>query len=300
LKDYKLTLRERVEVSEKESRDLMESIETIEKLNIELQEKVEKRTEELNASNKELQETLEKLKASQNQLIQSEKMASVGRLAAGMAHELNNPVGAIRNYIQDVLEDISSDDPLKERLKRAEKATGRCKRIVTDLLTFARESKALKPADVNEIINSTVRNAREEIASPDIRITEELSPDLPSVKVDSRQLQQVFMNIIMNAADAIKGEGQIAIKSYKDSGSIFIDISDTGEGMPEDVLDKIFDPFFTTKAPGKGQGLGLAISYNIIKRFEGDIRIKSEAGKGTTFTITLPFNEDKKTAGRSL
>ncbi len=290
--DYKISLKDRTDIGEKESRDLIESLEAIEKLNMELQKKVEERTEELNISNDELKETLDKLKKSQTELIQSEKMASVGRLAAGMAHELNNPVGAIRNFIQDVLEDTPEDDPRVNRLKRAEKATGRCKRIVMDLLTFARETRELKMAEINEMIRVTVSNAKEEMANPDITLSEELTPGLPQVKVDSRQLQQVLMNIIMNAADAIKGKGKITIRTRKDPGNIIINISDTGEGIPEGMQDKIFDPFFTTKAPGKGQGLGLAISYNIIKRFGGDMSAKSKSGEGTTFTIMLPLGEE--------
>ncbi|NQS90283.1 GHKL domain-containing protein [Patescibacteria group bacterium] len=288
IKDHKITLKDNVDIRERESKDLLESIETIEKLNMELQEKVERRTEEL-------QKALDELKNSQNQLIQSEKMASVGRLAAGMAHELNNPVGAVRNYIQDVLEDIPKDDSRWERLKMAEKATGRCKRIVSDLLTFARETKELVVVDVNDIIETTILNAREEILNPNIGIVKELAPDLPQVKADSMQLQQVFMNLIMNAGDAVKGEGQIIIKTSSASGNVIIEISDTGKGVPEDIQDKIFDPFFTTKGSRKGIGLGLAISYNIIKRFNGDIQVKSEKDKGATFTIILPI--ENKTAG---
>ncbi|MFH1505096.1 MAG: ATP-binding protein [Candidatus Omnitrophota bacterium] len=282
IKDHKSSLKDSASVNERESKDLMESIETIEKMNVELQGKVEQRT-------KELQDALEELKRSQSQLIQSEKMASVGRLAAGMAHELNNPVGAIRNYIQDMLEDIPSKNPLWERLKNTEKATSRCRRIVADLLTFARESKEMNLADVNNMVEIVILNAKEEISNPDIEISKELSPKLPKVSVDVVQIQQVFMNIIMNAAGAIKDKGRIAIKTGSVSGNIIIEISDTGEGIPVEIQDKIFDPFVTTKAPGKGMGLGLAISYNIIKRFNGDIKVVSEKGKGTIFTVTLPL-----------
>ena len=280
--DYKITLKDIVDIREKESRDLIESIETIEKLNIELQEKVEQRTEEL-------QKALDELRKSQNQLVQSEKLASVGRLAAGMAHELNNPVGAIRNFIQDVLEDMPQGDPKRERLERAEKATGRCKRLVNDLLTFSRESKELKSVDINDIVGSALADAEVQIANPNIRISKELKPDLPKINIDPFQIQQVLMNIIMNAADAIKKEGRITVKTSSSPENIFVEISDTGEGIPAEIQNKIFDPFFTTKAPGKGKGLGLAISYNIVKRFNGDIHVKSEKDKGATFTITLPL-----------
>lgn len=287
---YKNALKNSLEINEKESSDLVKSFETIEQLNIDLQKKVEQRTAELDTSNKQLAKTLDRLKKSQDKLIQSEKMASVGRLAAGMAHELNNPVGAIRNYIQDVLEDTSHDDPRWERLKMAEKATSRCKRIVSDLLTFARENKEIKIIDVNSIIETTITHAQEEIPNVKIKIVKDLAPALPKIKADNMQLQQTVMNMIMNARDAIENEGQIIIKTFQDSENIIIEISDTGTGIPDEIQDKIFDPFFTTKAPGKGQGLGLAISYNIIKRFNGDIRLKSKEGEGTTFTIVLPID----------
>lgn len=289
IKDYKITLNDSILANERKTKDLMESVETIEKLNIDLQDMVEQRTQELSASNKELQDTLDKLKKSQNQLIQSEKMASVGQLAAGMAHELNNPVGAIRNYIQDVLEDTQEDDPYSGRLKKAEKATGRCKRLVSDLLTFSRESKELKSVDINDMVEATILNAKEEIANPKINVLKELDAGLPRIKLDPLQIQQVFMNVIMNAGDAIKDEGRVTVKTYKTAENIFIEVSDTGEGIPEEIRDKIFDPFFTTKSSRKGKGLGLAISYNIIKRFNGDIKVTSKKGEGTTITLILPL-----------
>jgi len=291
IKDYNVAIRESIDINERESKDLMGSIETIEKLNIELQGKVEQRTKELDNSNKRLKKALQELKNSQNQLIQSEKMATVGRLAAGMAHELNNPVGAVRNYIQDVLEDIPEDDSRQERLKKAEEATGRCKRIVSGLLTFARESKELRLTNINDIVETTILNAREDISNPQIRILKELEPNLPKVKIDSMQFEQVSMNIIINASEAIEGKGEIVVKTSHTPKNIIVEISDTGKGVPKEIQDKIFDPFFTTKAPGKGIGLGLAISYSIIKRFDGEIRVKSGKDRGAIFTIILPLDD---------
>ncbi|MFH1836517.1 MAG: ATP-binding protein [Candidatus Omnitrophota bacterium] len=285
---YKKVLSENLNANEEESKDLLESLLTIEKLNIELQGKVEKRTEELNASNEELKMALTKLKESQEQLIQSEKMASVGQLAAGMAHELNNPVGAIRNYLQDILEDTKKDDPRWERIKSAEKATWRCRKIVSELLTFARESYEGEATDINVIIESLITHAKEGISNPKIVIINELTPALPRVRVDGPQIKQVLMNIIMNAADAIEEEGAINIKTSSNGPNLLIEITDTGTGISKDIQTKIFDPFFTTKPPGKGTGLGLAISYNIINRFNGNIQVKSEEGQGSAFLITLP------------
>ncbi len=284
IKDYKIAIKGICEVNDEESNHLVESIETIEKMNVDLQEKVELRT-------KKLRNALDELKKSQNQLVQSEKMASVGRLAAGMAHELNNPVGAIRNYLQDVLEDLSDDSPINKRLLQAERATGRCKKIVNNLLTFSRESKDLTKINLNNLIGTTLLMARQEMIKPKIRIITDLAPDLPEIETDSMQLQQVFTNILANANDAIeKQDGKITVKTFLQKGNIHIEISDTGSGIPNEIHNKIFDPFFTTKSPGKGTGLGLSISYNIIKRFGGDIKIHSKEGRGTTFSIILPIS----------
>ncbi|MFA5500381.1 MAG: ATP-binding protein [Candidatus Omnitrophota bacterium] len=291
--DHKIALAESVNTNKRGNEDLERSFETIEKMNIDLQAKIEQRTEELRSSNEKLKSAMKDLEEAQDQLIRSERLASVGHLAAGMAHELNNPVGAIRSYIQDVMEEIEPEDSKWKRLKMAEKATGRCKRIVMDLLTFSRENKDLKVNDINEIVEKTISVALEEISNPRIKMTRDLSGDLPKVKGDSRQIQQVFMNIIMNASAAIANDGEITIKTYSGPENVSIEVTDNGEGIPEDIQGKIFDPFFTTKSPGRGTGLGLAISYNIIKRFNGDIRVKSALGKGTVFTIVLPVSGDE-------
>jgi len=288
---FERSIRENNRVAEDQNEALMKSLEQIEKLNFELQRRVEKRTAELNLSNKELEKALIDLKNSQERLVQSEKMASIGVLAAGMAHELNNPVGAIRASLQDVLEDTSEDDPRWEALKGAEKSTGRCKRIISDLLTFSRESKELRLQGINDIVDGAVAIAQKERMNPRIKISKELGSDLPKMKLDGLQMRQVLMNMILNASQAIKEEGEVIIRTSKDTGNIKIEVSDTGEGIPKEIQKTIFDPFFTTKAPGAGMGLGLSISYSIIKRYNGDIEIKSEEGKGTTFTIALPVDE---------
>ncbi|HOW27518.1 MAG TPA: ATP-binding protein [Elusimicrobiota bacterium] len=291
--DNRLILADTTSANQRETANLMEAMETIEKMNIELQEKIVQRTEELKKSNLDLRRTLEELQNSQKELIQSEKMASVGRLAAGMAHEINNPVGAIRNYLQDVLEDTPETDPRWDRLKRAEKATGRCKNIVADLLTFSRDSKNLKQIDMNTILDSVVHKTKDSLPGPQIVLRDELSRDLPPLQIDQLQIEQVMMNILMNAVDAIGDEGTITITSRHDGTNIFIDISDTGPGIPPDVMNKIFDPFFTTKPAGQGTGLGLAISYNLIKRFQGDIQVRNNPEKGATFTLRIPIQENQ-------
>ncbi len=290
--DFKRAFQEALDISEKESSDLMESVETIERFNIELQDRIEQRTEELHISNENLQKALAEIESSHERLIQSEKMATVGRLAAGMAHELNNPVGAIRNYLQDLLEDTGTDDSRHGRLMRAEKATDRCRKIVEDLLVFARSGADLdaESVDVNEVIERTIADAKECTGDKEkkIEILTALDPTIPVVNVDCMQLQQVFMNVIMNACDVIEKEGRITLRSRNGGEHIHVEISDTGAGIPEEYVNKVFDPFFTTKGPGKRKGLGLAISYSILRRLGGDIRVESQVGVGTTFTVDIP------------
>ena len=205
-----------------------------------------------------------------------------------MAHELNNPLAAIRAYLQDVLMDIPEDSPLKERLVDAERATGRCKRIITDLLTFAREKTSEGTSNLNEVIASTIDTAKREVCRDRIQFTTELTPGLPTVALDPMQIKQILMNLISNASDAMDEGGDISIRTAIDDQNVVIDVKDNGNGMPPEVKAKIFDPFYTTKGPGKGTGLGLAISYNMIKRYNGRIDVDSEIGKGTSFTIVLP------------
>lgn len=290
--DYQRTIKDNIRVAEEQNESLVRSLREIEILNTELQGRVEQRTAALNESNQRLQQTMEDLRNSQNQLVQSEKLASVGRLAAGMAHELNNPMGAIRNYIQEALEDTSQDDLRWESLKLAEKATGRCKQIVADLLTFSRESKEIKAVDMNELCADIILKAREAIMNPGVRIIEQFTPKLPAIKVDYLQVQQALMNIIMNAADAIESKGQIQVRTAAEAGNIMIEVADTGKGMSKEIMDKVFDPFFTTKPAGKGIGLGLAITYNIIKRFNGDIQVSSQEGRGARFVVRLPVGKE--------
>lgn len=290
--DYQRTIKDNIKVAEEQNESLVNSLREIEILNTELQGRVEQRTAALNESNQRLQQAMEDLRNSQNQLVQSEKLASVGRLAAGMAHELNNPMGAIRNYIQEALEDTPQEDLRWEPLKLAEKATGRCKQIVSELLTFSRESKEIKAVDMNKLCADIILKARETIVNPGVKIIERFTPKLPAIKVDYLQVQQALMNIIMNAADAIENQGQIQVRTAAEAGNIMIEVADTGKGMSKEIMDKVFDPFFTTKPAGKGMGLGLAITYNIIKRFNGDIQVSSQEGRGARFVVKLPVGKE--------
>ncbi len=232
-----------------------------------------------------------KLHETHLQLVSSEKMASLGKLAAGIAHEINNPLGGILIYSSLMLEDLKEEDPKKGDLARIVQEAGRCKEIVKSLLEFARQTEPkMEPTDINRAINDGLFFLVNQALFYNIEIVKKFDPFLPFVKGNASQLKQVFMNIIVNAAEAMHGSGTLTISTYPapDRKVVSVEFTDTGEGIPEENLTRIFDPFFTTKDVGKGTGLGLATSYGIIEEHGGKIGVKSRVGEGTTFTIELP------------
>ncbi len=235
-----------------------------------------------------------KLQETHLQLVSSEKMASLGKLAAGIAHEINNPLGGILIYSSLMMEDILEDDSKRQDLARIVQEAGRCKDIVKSLLEFARQTEPKKePTDINRAITDGLFFLVNQALFHNIRIVKELDPFLPFIRGNVGQLKQVFMNIIVNAAEAMHGSGTLTITTSQspDRKTVLIEFTDTGEGIPEDNLTRIFDPFFTTKDVGKGTGLGLATSYGIIEDHGGKISVKSKVGEGTTFTIELPIHQ---------
>ena len=256
----------------------------------------------------ELEQALKDLQEKESQLVQSEKMAGLGRLVAGIAHELNNPIGFIyanmdhfRRYVgelQEVCGTASLDPQSAERSQKAFDVLGRLvescsngseriKRIVEGLRTFSRLDEAERKAvDLHEGIDSTL-DLLEHHLKERIEVQKAYG-DLPLVECYAGQVNQVFMNLLTNAADAIEGEGQIEITTTTDGDTVRVSIRDTGAGIPAENLSSIFDPFFTTKEIGKGTGLGLSISYGIVQKHDGDIEVQSEVGVGTTFSVVLP------------
>ncbi len=247
--------------------------------------------QELTVSNDELRRSLDTLQRTQQQLVQSEKMASVGQLAAGVAHELNNPLGGILIYASLLLEKSEKQSRQAEDLSRIMAETDRCRKIVRGLLDFSRQTRIEAAiVDLNKIIASTLSLVTQQALFHNIKVVQKLSPGLPQVFVDVGQIQQVLLNIILNAVEAMSGKGDLTISTAMESDGQYISLSiaDNGSGMPPEVMDKIFEPFFTTKPRGKGTGLGLAIAYGIIQKHKGEILVKSEEGEGSDFIIRLP------------
>jgi signal transduction histidine kinase len=225
----------------------------------------------------------------QEMLLQQEKLSSVGKLAAGVAHEINNPLTAVLTNSMLLLEDLPEDHPMYEDLKGIADETLRCREIVRGLLEFARQEVPAKAeADLNKIVTSVVSLVRKQFSFKNITIEEHLADNLPVVRLDRDQFQQVVVNILINAMEAIERDGEIRVETSHDEPrhTIALKITDTGHGIPDDVRLRLFDPFFTTK--DTGTGLGLSISHGVIQRHGGNITFESQAGKGTTFTITLP------------
>lgn len=225
------------------------------------------------------------------------KLASIGRLASGVAHEINNPLAIIdqkAGLLEDILElteNFEYKEKFAQELKSIKDAVQRCKSITHRLLGFARRlDVTLTELDLPSLIDEVISFVKNEALFKHIRITTIYADDLPKVQGDKGQLQQVFLNLLNNAIDAIGKDGEIIISAKKkDDKFVEVSVSDTGTGIPPHILKHIFEPFFTTKEPGKGTGLGLSITYGIIKKFGGDIQVESTVGKGTTFYITIPI-----------
>jgi two-component system NtrC family sensor kinase len=242
-----------------------------------------------------------------NQLMQASKLASIGELSAGVAHEINNPVAIIMTerqllldqFQQTIIEDPAFKDQFLSSMDQIALQSQRCKRITHNLLRFSRRTRSMiESIDLNRFVAEVVDLMERETKTSGIRLLTDLDPDLPAIQSDSSQLQQVFLNLITNAVDAHEGKpyGSIRISTRydKDTAGIFLSIADTGTGIDPKHLDRIFDPFFTTKPVGKGTGLGLSICYSIIRQLKGNITVKSEPGEGSEFIIFLPLTVSEK------
>jgi two-component system NtrC family sensor kinase len=212
-------------------------------------------------------------------------------MAAGVAHEINNPLGGILIYASLLMERLEPDDATRGDLGKIVHETTRCKEIVKSLLEFARQSGPKKELiEVNRAVTDGLVFLENQATFHNIKIFKDLDASLPAIWGNSGQLKQVFLNIMINAADAMHGRGLLTTKTYvsEDGSSIIIEFTDTGGGIPEDILPRIFDPFFTTKDVGEGTGLGLSMSYGIVREHYGNIEVDTVAGSGTTFRVVLP------------
>ena len=234
---------------------------------------------------------VETLNRTQQELVHKEKLASMGQLAAGVAHEINNPLGTVLLFADTLYHEAGKDHAWREDLKKIINETHRCKRIVADLLNFARQQEMLaQKVDVHEMLEEAIRSVSHQPSFAHVQFIKQFAPGLPAIQADPAQFMQVSINLLNNAAEAMPQGGTITMRTRLVNGhAVEIAISDTGCGIPEENLGKLFTPFFTTKPVGKGTGLGLSIVYGIIKMHRGQIAVTSQVDKGTTFTISLPL-----------
>ncbi len=263
--------------------------------NFKKNEEVNKRLEEL------LKRTNEELEKRKQELIHQDKMASLGKLSAAVVHEINNPISGILNLVL-LIKRILREEGLKEdnlslfkrHLDLMESEIRRISRITSNLLTFSRGKKReMNVVSINQLLDEVLFLYANMLKINQITLKKNLSPNLPDIVADGEQIKQVIMNLISNAVEAMEGSEKkiLTIETREQENRVYLIVSDTGCGIPEEVKDKIFEPFFTTKKKGKGVGLGLSVVYGIIKQHGGSISIDSKEGKGTTFTVVLPLTQ---------
>ena len=257
---------------------LAQSRDEIQKWNEELERRVEERTEEL--------------RRVQSQLIRAARLAAVGQLAAGVAHEINNPLSIILGFAQSILEQMDGNDRLREPLQIIERESLRGRQIIQNLLDFSRQSEpSFAQTDLKQLVEAALARLGHRISQQGIQVTISYPDGLPMVMADSQRLDQVLTNIMLNAIQAMPKGGELGIQGRVVGREIWVTICDTGVGIPEENLTRIFDPFFTTKEVGQGTGLGLSVSFSIVKQHRGTIDVESTPDKGTCFTIKLPLDQ---------
>ena len=253
-------------------------------------------TEETGSTIHFLVKDIEQRRSMEKQMAQAEKLASIGQLSAGVAHEINNPLGIILGYTQLLLKNKGTEAERYDDLKTIEKNVRNCKTIVEDLLSFARGSESKKElTGIHDIIDDVLSFMQHRSNLDNIQISTAFAPQVPLMELDAKKMKQVFINLLMNARHAVNNKGSIQITTglNRAGNQLLIKVADNGHGIEKNNLSRIFDPFFTTKPTGEGTGLGLSVSYGIIKNHGGNIAVESEIGKGSTFTITLPVPQKK-------
>jgi len=246
----------------------------------------------------EEREIIRRSKESRDMLVHVDRLTSLGQMAASIAHEINNPLAGVLTYTKLLARKVSSDSIKKEEileyLSKMEAETGRCSRIVRNLLDFARQKEpALTPVDINQVVEQVLAMVGHQAELQKVAVVKEFGSGLPKVMADFDQLQQVFTNLTLNAIQAMPRGGKLTVRTKLENSQVRVDVEDTGHGIPKENMDKIFTPFFTTKEKGKGVGLGLAVSHAIIERHKGSIKVQSEVGKGTTFSVYLSVHHEE-------
>jgi len=247
--------------------------------------------DQLEATCQQLALSKQELEMAEEQLIHSEKLASMGQLAAGVAHEINNPLGTILIYAHLLLRNLQAPDPHRPDLETIAAEAERCRSIVAGLLDFARQTKVdLQPTDLNALVQESAAAVEKHPEFGGVSFAYQLDPDLPLTPLDGPQLKQALINLFSNAAEAMPQGGTIIVTTGREEQErVWVRVADTGAGIPEENVGKLFTPFFTTKPIGKGTGLGLAIVYGIVKMHQGQIEVKSKPGQGSAFTLLLPI-----------
>ncbi len=247
----------------------------------------------------EEREIIRRLKESREQLIHAEKLTSLGQLAASVAHEINNPLAGVLTYTKLLEKKVAGDTFRKEDaldyLAKMESEVSRCSRIIRNLLDFSRQTEPhFKQVDINQVLEQVLAMVGHQAQIQKVEIVKEFSPSLPEVMADFDQLQQVFTNLMLNAIQAMPGGGKLTVRTSVANSQVKVDVQDTGCGISKENLSKLFTPFFTTKEKGKGVGLGLAVIRRIVERHKGEIKVESEVGKGTTFSLYLGVHDDEE------
>jgi two-component system NtrC family sensor kinase len=256
-------------------------------------ERMQRTQEQLQRRGQELEQRVNQLRRLQAQLMQSERMAATGELAAQIAHEINNPLGIIKNYVGIAKMLMPEEDANRENLRIVDQEINRIAGIVRRLLKFAKPgSEDIQNVQINQILEELLALLRGQLFRRKIEVAVDLHENLPEVSISTDQMRQVFLNLIKNAEDAMADGGKLGVRTRYRKGMVEVEISDTGCGIPNEDVKNIFEPFFTTKGV-KGTGLGLSVSYGIVKNYSGEINVESEPGRGTTFTIQLPVVSDK-------
>lgn len=262
------------------------------KVDISSRDEIGQLADSFNDMASELLERERSLKSAQLALVQSEKMAAVGTLSAGLAHEVKNPLSAVLGYAQLAKRKLSQPDVIKKHLDIIENETRRCNEIIGNLMQFSRQEKGeFTDVTINEVVEKSVGIVDHQLGLKNVHVDMKLAPDIPEIIGNSNQLQQVLMNLAINAQQAMEPDGgTVDIATYFDNDNVYISVSDTGPGISEEVVEKIFEPFFTTKAAGEGTGLGLSVTYGIIRDHKGDIRVERADSGGARFVIALPLH----------